>query len=102
MVTAAHANSAAGSVRPARVWQRSCGDRISGRRAPGIATRRRDRVEGAVVPAFAGAAPARLDRWRHPVTRYSLSYARLLELEVRLLEKEWSGEPGLFARMRLR
>ncbi len=42
------------------------------------------------------------DRWKHPVTRYSLSYARLIELEVRLLEKEWAGEPGLFARMRLR
>ena len=42
------------------------------------------------------------DRWKHPVTGYSLSYARLVELEVRLLEKEWAGEPGLFARMRLR
>lgn len=42
------------------------------------------------------------DQWKHPVTRYSLSYARLIELEVRLLEKEWTGEPGLFARMRLR
>jgi CRISP-associated protein Cas1 len=42
------------------------------------------------------------DTWKHPITRYSLSYARLIELEVRLLEKEWSGEPGLFARMRLR
>lgn len=42
------------------------------------------------------------DRWKHPVTRYSLSYGRLVELEVRLLEKEWTGEPGLFARMRLR
>ena len=42
------------------------------------------------------------DPWKHPITRYSLSYARLIELEVRLLEKEWSGEPGLFARMRLR
>ena len=42
------------------------------------------------------------DRWKHPVTRYSLSYARLIELEARLLEKEWAGEPGLFARMRLR
>jgi CRISPR-associated protein Cas1 len=37
-----------------------------------------------------------------PGARYSLSYARALELEARLLEKEWSGEPGLFARMRLR
>jgi len=25
-----------------------------------------------------------------------------MELEARLLEKEWSGESGLFARMRLR
>lgn len=42
------------------------------------------------------------DQWRHPITGYSLSYTRLIELEVRLLEKEWTGEPGLFARMRLR
>jgi CRISPR-associated protein Cas1 len=42
------------------------------------------------------------DQWKHPVTGYSLSYARLIELEVRLLEKEWAGEPGLFARLRLR
>ena len=42
------------------------------------------------------------DQWKHPVTGYSLSYTRLIELEVRLLEKEWTGEPGLFARMRLR
>lgn len=42
------------------------------------------------------------DKWKHPVTGYSLSYDRSIELEVRLLEKEWSGEPGLFARSRLR
>jgi CRISPR-associated protein Cas1 len=42
------------------------------------------------------------DSWKHPVIGYSLSYARLIELEVRLLEKEWAGEPGLFARLRLR
>lgn len=42
------------------------------------------------------------DEWRHPVVGYSLSYARMIELEVRLLEKEWMGEGGLFARMRLR
>ena len=52
------------------------------------------------------------DTWKHPVIGYSLSYARHLELEVRLLEKEWTekyastataDEPrGLFARMRLR
>jgi CRISPR-associated protein Cas1 len=50
-----------------------------------------------------GLFEARLDEtWKHPVIGYSLSYARSLELEARLLEKEWSGEPGLFARMRLR
>ena len=43
-----------------------------------------------------------LDSWRHPVLDYSLSYARAIELEVRLLEKEWTGSPGLFARARLR
>lgn len=45
----------------------------------------------------------RLDEvWKHPVIDYSLSYARLIELEVRLLEKEWTGQPGLFAKMRLK
>ncbi len=42
------------------------------------------------------------ETWKHPVMDYSLSYARQIELEVRLLEKEWTGESGLFARMRLR
>jgi CRISPR-associated protein Cas1 len=42
------------------------------------------------------------DQWKHQVIGYSLSYSRLLELEVRLLEKEWMSEGGLFARMRLR
>ncbi|MBK1699588.1 type I-MYXAN CRISPR-associated endonuclease Cas4/Cas1 [Thiococcus pfennigii] len=42
------------------------------------------------------------EHWRHPVLDYSLSYARAIELEARLLEKEWSGSPGLFARMRVR
>ncbi len=52
------------------------------------------------------------EQWKHPVIGYSLSYSRHLELEVRLLEKEWTDnlssietnlEPkGLFARMRLR
>ncbi|MDG7011936.1 MAG: type I-MYXAN CRISPR-associated endonuclease Cas1 [Nitrososphaerota archaeon] len=40
--------------------------------------------------------------WKHPVTGYSLSWRRTIELEVRLLEKEWSSTPGLFARARLR
>ena len=43
-----------------------------------------------------------LDEWRHDVVGYSLSYSRLIELEVRLLEKEWLGEGGLFARLRIR
>jgi CRISPR-associated protein Cas1 len=42
------------------------------------------------------------EAWKHPVVKYSLSYQRTMELEARLLEKEWSGEPGLFARSRLR
>lgn len=42
------------------------------------------------------------EAWRHPVLGYSLSYQRAIELEARLLEKEWSDAPGLFARMRLR
>lgn len=42
------------------------------------------------------------ETWKHPVVRYSLSYARLMELETRLLEKEWTGSPGLFGKMRIR
>ncbi len=42
------------------------------------------------------------EEYKHPVLDYSLSYARQMELEVRLLEKEWSGEPGLFAQFRFR
>ena len=38
---------------------------------------------------------------RHAALDYSLSWARMMELELRLLEKEWSGEPGLFAQLRL-
>lgn len=44
----------------------------------------------------------RAEEWRHPVVGYSLSWARTIELEARLLEKEWCGAPGLFARFRLR
>jgi CRISPR-associated protein Cas1 len=40
--------------------------------------------------------------WKHPVLNYSLSYVRTIELEARLLEKEWTGEPGQLARSRLR
>lgn len=39
---------------------------------------------------------------KHPHTGQSLTYARMIELELRLLEKEWSGCPGLFAQMRMR
>ncbi len=42
------------------------------------------------------------DTWRHSAVGYSLSYARMIELEVRLLEKEWMGEGGVFAKFRLR
>jgi CRISP-associated protein Cas1 len=42
------------------------------------------------------------DTWKHSVVNYSISYARMIELEVRLLEKEWMGEGGLFARFRMR
>ncbi|AKT41104.1 type I-MYXAN CRISPR-associated endonuclease Cas4/Cas1 [Chondromyces crocatus] len=42
------------------------------------------------------------EEYRHDALGFSLSYARMMELEVRLLEKEWSGEGGLFARFRIR
>lgn len=42
------------------------------------------------------------ETWKHPATGYSLSYARNIELEVRLLEKEWTAQPGLFARSSIR
>lgn len=42
------------------------------------------------------------EEYRHPAIGYTVSYARMMELEVRLMEKEWSGEPGLFARLRIR
>ncbi|AQV02831.1 type I-MYXAN CRISPR-associated endonuclease Cas4/Cas1 [Desulfococcus multivorans] len=42
------------------------------------------------------------EKWKHPVLDYPLSYARTIELEARLLEKEWSGNPGGFAKLRLR
>lgn len=42
------------------------------------------------------------ESYKHPFTGQSLTYARIVELEARLLEKEWTGAPGLFARMRMR
>jgi CRISPR-associated protein Cas1 len=40
--------------------------------------------------------------WKHPALGYSLTYRRMFELEVRLLEKEWSGEGGLFGKLVIR
>jgi CRISP-associated protein Cas1 len=42
------------------------------------------------------------EKWKHPALDYSLSYSRTIELEARLLEKEWTGSPGGFAQLRLR
>jgi CRISPR-associated protein Cas1 len=42
------------------------------------------------------------EEYRHDRLGYSLSYSRMMEVETRLLEKEWSGEPGLFATFRIR
>lgn len=42
------------------------------------------------------------ETFKHPHTGTSVEYARIVELECRLLEKEWSGYPGEFAQMRLR
>jgi CRISPR-associated protein Cas1 len=42
------------------------------------------------------------ESWKHPMLDYSLTYRRLIELEVRLLEKEWMGEGGLFAQLVIR
>lgn len=42
------------------------------------------------------------ESYRHPFTGQSMTYARIVELEARLLEKEWSGAPGLYARLRIR
>ena len=42
------------------------------------------------------------ETFRHPHTGTSVEYARIVELECRLLEKEWSGYPGEFGQMRLR
>jgi CRISPR-associated protein Cas1 len=42
------------------------------------------------------------ESWKHSATGYSLTYRRLIELEVRLLEKEWLGEGGLFGQLNVR
>ncbi|GIW99936.1 MAG: CRISPR-associated exonuclease Cas4/endonuclease Cas1 fusion [Pirellulaceae bacterium] len=42
------------------------------------------------------------ESYKHPHTGKSITYERMIELEVRLLEKEWSGAPGLFGQFRIR
>ncbi len=42
------------------------------------------------------------ETWKHPILKYSLTYRRLIELEVRLLEKEWMGEGNLFGHLIIR
>jgi CRISP-associated protein Cas1 len=42
------------------------------------------------------------ETYKHPVLGYTLSYRRLLELEVRLLEKEWQGEGAAFGKLIVR
>jgi len=42
------------------------------------------------------------EAYKHTHTGQSLQYARIVELEIRLLEKEWTGCPGLFAQLRMR
>ena len=42
------------------------------------------------------------ETFKHPHTGTSVEYSRIVELECRLLEKEWSSYPGEFGRMRLR
>ncbi len=68
------------SIARDRVWLSDTGKKV----AIGLFERRMDEV------------------WKHPVTGYSLTWRRAMELEVRLLEKEWSSTPGLFAKARIR
>ena len=42
------------------------------------------------------------ESYQHPYTGQSLEYGRMVELEIRLLEKEWTGCPGLFGQLRIR
>jgi CRISPR-associated protein Cas1 len=42
------------------------------------------------------------ETFKHPHTGTSVEYSRIVELECRLLEKEWSSYPGGFGQMRLR
>jgi len=76
-----------------RQWQRSDFEVTPGQVWLGLDGRRK------AIQLYEG---RKQEKWKHPVLQYSLSYARTLELEARLLEKEWTGRPGLFARLRLR
>jgi CRISPR-associated protein Cas1 len=42
------------------------------------------------------------DTWKHPILGYSLTYYRMIEMETRFLEKEWSDQAGMFATARMR
>ncbi len=42
------------------------------------------------------------DEWNHPAIGGPIDYGRMMELEARLLEKEWTDEIHLFARVRIR
>lgn len=42
------------------------------------------------------------ESYQHPYTGQSLEYGRMVELEIRLLEKEWTGCPGLFGQLKIR
>ena len=44
----------------------------------------------------------KLDEWNHPAIGAPIGYGRMMELEARLLEKEWTDDAHLFARVRIR
>ena len=45
----------------------------------------------------------RLDEsYQHPYSGQSLEYGRMVELEIRLLEKEWTGCPDLYGQLKIR
>ena len=92
-------------------WERACGLREGGERPPagtddGLTLRAveylralgsprcPERPEGRLLRSYPGLHAA------HHLQEHG-GEARW-ELEARLLEKEWTGEPGLFARSRLR
>ncbi|MBP7676312.1 MAG: type I-MYXAN CRISPR-associated endonuclease Cas1 [Thermoanaerobaculia bacterium] len=44
----------------------------------------------------------KLDEWTHPAIGMPIGYGRMIELEARLLEKEWTDDVHFFARVRIR